>query len=144
MFILLEKLGEFIVRMDETVERLPDSELALAFGRSVRARLCLRISLETIARAAGVRPSDCVAAVRFAEGPDLFKFRAMAEDWSWDEIKKQVRLQRTGSVSSDSPPVVVFDSDFAAKTLMPRGTKPLAEGYLLRPSRFEGRSEDLP
>jgi dolichol kinase len=94
-------------------ESLPsgsDGELFLTFGRMVRARLRLWVSLEAIARSTGLSPLDCALALAFAEGPDWLKLRAMVEDWSWLEIKQQVCAQLGLVAPADCPPAVVEDT----------------------------------
>src|SRR5262245_31022944 len=81
-------------------------ELFLTFGRMVRARLRLWVSLEAIARSTGLSPLDCALALAFAEGPDWLKLRALVEDWSWLEIKQQVCAQLGLVAPTDCPPAV--------------------------------------
>jgi dolichol kinase len=72
---------------------ISDSELFLILGNAVRARVRLRIPLETVAQSVGLSPFDCILALAFAEGSDRIKLRAMVEDWSWAEIKEHVCVQ---------------------------------------------------
>lgn len=106
MYLIIGSSAFCVVPADEATECLPEAELAIAFGRSVRARLKLRISLDTIASSCGMSPGDCMAAVQFAEGPDWIKFRALMDDWSWNEIKRRVQLAGTRDAPTDEPSVL--------------------------------------
>src|SRR5262245_41589574 len=114
MYLIVESMGkpDAMVAYDYP----PDAELAIAFGRSVRARLKLQISLDTIAHSSGLPRADCLAALQFAEGPDWLKFRALVDEWPWPEIKRRIQLIDSCNTPPDEPSVVLDNDDRAVQS----------------------------